>query len=1117
MVNCTLNYYSQNFKTGIKMKIAKFILIVFTSLALLSGCGGSGEQLTREDSSTDTDTVTADSTAPALMTISMSILDMQGNVQNQLIDGAPLNVNVRVIDANGSPVAGQLVSYTLSQSELATFSNDTASSLTNSDGIASIQISASTLSGSGSITASVSDGVEITDSVTTGFSTLGLPESIAQTLRLTITLFDQQGSVGTLLADGSPLNANVRVLDGAGNPVVGQIIDYSLSQTDLASFNNDTATGLTNSDGVANIQLTVGSLSGSGSVTASVAGSSVTVDSVTAGFSSLGSEQATAQNLSLDLALFDQLGASQNQLTNSSPLDVYARVLDATGLPVSGLLVTFSLSSSQLATFGNDTATALTNSDGIAIITMTVGEQSGSGTVTASVDNAEAASLGFSATETIDQTPQLSTLAVSIVDAQQIEQTLLTEGSALNINALVLDASGNPMPNMLVRYEINQAELAVFNNDTGTSLTNSDGIATIQISVGSLSGSGEVTISVEGINSIVKGFTSEGALQARPSSIELYANAVQLASSGGDTIELIAVMKNEQNILLPNIAVAFSVDEDGSLSNIDLQTGADGTARAFLTTQNNKQNRLLTVTASSADLTQQLQINVVGTEVNINGPSSVIINDSAPITIVMSDSDGAGIANQTINLSTSLGTLDDATPATGANGQVTVNFTAGQAGDAVITATALNATSSFQLTVQQDDFSFTDLPTENISTGENQTLRLRWFKNNAAFVNGEVTVTASRGEISLPAPLVGPPNNVVTTDADGIAEVIISSQYAGPASVSAVGSDGAGNEVTARAVVEFVATDVNSIFVDATPDIIGPEGQTTTITAVLRDSIGNLVKGKTVDFSLDIDSSGGSIAPNTAITDSNGIASTVYTSNAVSGDNGVTIAAQSDGIVGTTELTVGDRAFDISLGTGSIIEIPDNSTYMKEFSVFVTDASGRPVANAELSTTITPTDSPAYYKGGWAWNEDDAIYVSVVTFNCPNEDVNRDGILHIVEDINRNGELDIGEDTNSDGILDLGEDTNGDGFLTPGNVASISFKDNVSRTDEFGQATLQIRYPKQFGNWTTTMISVFGQSAGSESVQSQEFRLGVAAEDLTEQASPPPASPFGSAATCGPE
>ncbi len=677
----------------------------------------------------------------------------------------------------------------------------------------------------------------------------------------------------------------------------------------------------------------------------------------------------------------------------------------------------------------------------------------------------------------------------------------VSEGNPLIATATVTNQDGVAQNGIVVTFLLSIDDLAEFNNDTGTALTNAQGEAVIELSVGSLSGSGTLTASIENGSQVVKGFESAGTKQQTPVDLELFASAVQLASSGGDDVELIAVVKNEQNILLPGVSVSFSADEGASLSNIDAATGDDGTARATLSTQNNKRNRDITVTASTATLSQELTIKVVGTEINVNGPSSIIINDSAPITFVLSDSDGNGIPNQTINLSTTIGQLEQTEAKTGPSGQVTVLYTSDVSGKAEITASALNTTNSpFFIDVQQDDFSFTNLPDasdedDGLSLNTLHELEITWLKDNLAFESGLITVSSSRGDISVGG-VVGV--DEVLTDANGKATFSISSEYAGPASISAVGVDNEGNEVTARAEIEFVAETVDSIFVDATPDFIGPEGQTSTITAVVRDEIGNLVKDQTVNFSLTADSSGGQISPNTATTDSNGIASTVYTSNSVSGDNGVTINASAGGVNGSSTLTVGDRAFDISLGTGSTIQSPDNSTYLKEFAVFVTDASGRPVKDAELSASITSPADSAFYTGFWVWNDDADIYVTISggdtptrSPGCANEDVNRDGLLDATT-----------------------EDTNQDGLLTPGNVASVSFKDNISRTNEFGQATVEIRYPRQFGHWTRVTLSVFGQSSGSESSQFQVFTLPVAADDLTDEASPPPNSPFGTTPVC---
>ncbi|MEI8648540.1 Ig-like domain-containing protein [Paraglaciecola sp. Hal342] len=208
------------------------------------------------------------------------------------------------------------------------------------------------------------------------------------------------------------------------------------------------------------------------------------------------------------------------------------------------------------------------------------------------------------------------------------------------------------------------------------------------------------------------------------SSLDLFAGAVQLPSSGTDSIELIALVKNAQNVLMEGIDVVFSADADAALMITQGTTGADGQATATLTTQNNRQNRDIQITATSGTLSQTLSISVVGTTVNIDGPSSVILNDPVDLTLSLQYSDGNGIANQQVNLSAANGLLSSTTPTTGTNGQVTVTYTGNTAGVDTISASALNDESEFTVTVQADDFSFTTVPTEEVAL--NQTTS-SWF------------------------------------------------------------------------------------------------------------------------------------------------------------------------------------------------------------------------------------------------------------------------------------------------------------------------------------------------------------------------------------------------------
>ncbi|GAC10236.1 Ig-like domain-containing protein [Paraglaciecola chathamensis] len=686
-----------------------------------------------------------------------------------------------------------------------------------------------------------------------------------------------------------------------------------------------------------------------------------------------------------------------------------------------------------------------------------------------------------------DDTPDPITYSVSLslVNADGQTDGQLSASNPLTLTARVTDNTGAIATDQLVTFTFNPEGLAEFGNDSGTATTGTTGDATISLLVGENSGSGEVIATLSDGQSASTTFTSQGTTQenVQASSLDLFAGAVQLPSSGTDSIELIALVKNAQNVLMEGIDVVFSADADAALMITQGTTGADGQATATLTTQNNRQNRDIQITATSGTLSQTLSISVVGTTVNIDGPSSVILNDPVDLTLSLLDSDGNGIANQQVNLSAANGLLSSTTPTTGTNGQVTVTYTGNTAGVDTISASALNDESEFTVTVQADDFSFTTVPTEEVALNQATSLGLTWLSNTAPVSGAQVTLTTSRGLIAT---------STKSTDSDGLVSFSISADNAGFASISATGTDSDGNQVTARTQVEFVATQADSIIVDATPDSIGPTGEISTISAVVRDARGNLVKGKTINFLLD-DVSGGQISPNQATTDRSGIAKTVYTSNALSTFEGVKVYGTVDDtqtVSAFTLLTVGDKPFDIVFGTGNTIQSPTESSYTKEFSAFVTDPDSNPVENANVTFSAPPKAfnvGGTYEKGFWTFNTTTNIWNKNVTAVCDNEDLN------------------------GNGILDEGEDINGDAQLTPGNVVAVQ---SQGITDANGQVLFTLSYPKAFGAWTTVSITANGESQGSESSEQHDYGLSVASDDLTDSASPPPANPYGESANC---
>ena len=794
----------------------------------------------------------------------------------------------------------------------------------------------------------------------------------------------------------------------------------------------------------------------------------------------------TTPSYTISLSLENESGASDNNLSEDNSLFAVATVTDEDGNPLSDALLTFTLSNTELAEFGNDTGTARTNANGVARLRLNASTASGDGEITAALSSGETGKTTFSATAVSTVDPTTITVALTLQNAAGETDNSLSTNNALVALATVTNSQGEPQADLLLTFSLSNDDLATFSNDTATALTNAEGVATIGMSVGSASGDGQVTATLPTGESDSTTFSSTGSttVSEEPASLELFANSIQLASSGSDEVELIALVKNEQSVLMEGVEVSFSAQTgDGvELQLIQPETAADGTARAVLTSRNDKSNRTITITAGAGSLSESVDITIRGTEVIINGASSVILNDTVDYTIRLQDSDGQPIDNEDVVLSVTNGTLSSTAVNTGANGQATVSYTASASGENTITASALNAETSFTVQVQQDEFNFVNLPTEEVPLGQTQTITVQWRQDNTPVVGQEVTFSASRGVIDG--------DSTVQTDAEGQASIDISANNAGISSITATASDGSGNVlVSALTQIEFIATTPATIIADATLDNLGPDGQTSTISAVVRDANNNLVKNSVVNFTVS-DVSTGFVSPSQATTDSKGIATTVFTSGSVSSNEAVIITASiadDESISDEVALTVGARAFDIVIGTGNEIETPSTTSYLKKFAVFVSDSSGRPVSDVNLTASVNPVkynEDGVYLKGRWVYNDVDSIWNVVDVFQCDNED------------------------KNDNGILDEGEDTNKDQQLTPGIVGTITLSNN-GVTDENGFAELEYRYPESYAVWYFAEITVFGQSTGSEAQASMKYQLEILADDITDEGRSPPANPFG--------
>ncbi len=815
------------------------------------------------------------------------------------------------------------------------------------------------------------------------------------------------------------------------------------------------------------------------------------------------------------LRLLDAAGAESNTLSNNTPLTVEYTLASTNGGTISGQLITFEISDSAVATFNNGTASAVTNSSGVAKIGLIVGTKSGAATISASLPNNTKITKAFNSAGD-NPAADVLTMTMSLVDNAGREVTSVSKDKPAKVRAVLKSKLGLNVSGRQVNFSMNLTDLARFSNTAGTAQTNSAGIAEIGLEAGTASGAGTLTAILNGNEAVSanRSFDSAGdggTVTTDPvNSLLLQSDKLQIGSGAVDKVELTAIVRDKDKNLLKNVAVKFAV-ESGFDAEIEVQsatTDSTGVAKAVLTTKSNPSLReiLLSASAGSAGAKSYLTLKVVGTDIEIASAPAVVLGSSIDMTFTVLDSSAKPIRDTVLSLSSELkNSFNNTTPRTdAATGRATVRYTAASSGIDTVTVSALGVIKTIRIEVNADAFAYVKPANEaaipEIALNTVATAAVKWTRSGSPMAGQDVGFTTTRGVIA--ADTVGLADNKVVatiqTNAAGEAQISMRSAFAGLASISA-NTRGTGAALQAQKLVEFIATNpdpARPLEVQAIPAQLAP-GEKALVQAIVRDVNNNPVKNKEVAFSL-VDSFGGQLNPATARTNSQGIATTEFTADVTTPGSGTpqepkglkikASIADNDAITGTTPIAVGNRTLFFRFATGNgIEESTDKILYKWKYAVLVTDSTGNPVPNQTLTVSVLPK---RYDKGAWFKRPKNAAF----KYWEPRPSTRRDDLTCLSEDKNRNG------------ILDAGEDANGDKLLTPGNVVSVE-KTIVAGTD--GIAYFTLTYAKEMAAFVEVDITVSGSAAGTENVSSRSVMLAYLNDDVTDEADPPWDSPFG--------
>ena len=302
----------------------------------------------------------------------------------------------------------------------------------------------------------------------------------AETWSLQIALTDEAGNSVTSLSAGESANLSVLLTDATSkaNPIVGEVVTVSATLANVAPA----ASATTDSAGEANFTISGGDIAGAATVT-------VSADSPAGAVSAKINFNVDIASLTVTASLTDSNGDAINTIDPLNPGRFVVLISDDSDAPVAGVIVN---ASSTIGLITPNSGSALSDADGLAVFLIEADGLSGAGTLTASVDAANGviiSSINFA----VDAELPYTLNAVLKNSAEEAVVTVET-AEALTLEVEVLDElSGTPIPFQIVNANIGNAGTIL--PASGNALTDEQGIARFNITIGNETGAFPIAVS----------------------------------------------------------------------------------------------------------------------------------------------------------------------------------------------------------------------------------------------------------------------------------------------------------------------------------------------------------------------------------------------------------------------------------------------------------------------------------------------------------------------------------------------------------------------------------------------------------------------------------------------
>ncbi|MEF7296752.1 Ig-like domain-containing protein [Escherichia coli] len=846
-------------------------------------------------------------------------------------DSVQLTATVK--DPSNHPVAGITVNFTMPQDVAANFTlENNGIAVTQANGEAHVTLKGKK-AGTHTVTATLGNN-NTSDSQPVTF--------VADKTSAQVVLQMSKDEITGNGVDNATLTATVK--DQFDNEVNNLPVTFSSASSGLTLT---PGVSNTNESGIAQATL-AGVAFGEQTVTASLANNGAS-DNKTVHF--IG-DTAAAKIIELT-PVPDSIIAGTPQ--NSTGSVITATVVDNNGFPVKGVTVNFtSRTNSAEMTNGGQ---AVTNEQGKATVTYTNTRSSiESGarpdTVEASLENGNS-TLSTSINVNADASTAHLTLLHALFDT-------VSAGETTSLYIEVKDNYGNGVPQHQVTLSVSPSEGVILSNN-GIYTTNYYGYFYASFTA-TKAGVYQVTATLDNGDSMQQTVTY--VPNVANAEITLAASKDPVIADNNDLTTLTATVADTEGNAIANTEVTFTLPEDVR-ANFTLSDGGkaitDTDGKAKVTLKGTKAGAHTVTASMTGGKSEQLVVNFIAdtltAQVNLNVTEDNFIANNVGMTTLqatVTDGNGNPLANEAVTF-----TL----PA-----DVSASFTLGQGGSAITdingkAEVTLSGTKSgtYPVTVSVNNYGVSDTKQVTLIADAGTAQMAGFTASSSSFTASTTegaTLTASVTDaygnplegikVNFRGPATTLSNTSVETDAQGKAEILVTSTIAGTKVVTANLAN-APTEAAIRTLT--VKADVDSA---AITSLEMPEGQVIVrepiaVKAHVDDQFGNPVADQLVTFSAEPSSFNMVISQDTVSTNSQGIAEVTMTPGRY---GSYTVKASlTNGSSYEKDLVVIDLRLTLTSSSPLIgVNDPSGAT----LTVRLTHANGAPLSHELVTFSVTP-------------------------------------------------------------------------------------------------------------------------------------------------------------------